>query len=562
MDNDFFTPPPTYPTCMPPAHTPPPPPFPPVPPHTMKAVPEEEKGGESEGSLSSSSSSAGLDPSRREGAEKAASERRRRRSSHRQRDLLPPTPSTGGGGGASAGLLGGEEMRKTSPSPSSRRRSRSGCHGVRMPYSAEPLPKWSDYWDVCEDIHPFPSNPKDSFRVYRSGDSGPLIFFLHGGSHTSLSWSLVVKALGKNVRCIAYDCRGHGETRCEDETDFSAETLVSDGLAVIHYYINQIYKEVHGVTFDQEKARKEEEQRKNGELKGDDRSSSSSSSTGTPPTTCSPYILPLGALPGQKRSLDPCIIIVGHSMGGAIATRIAASGRLPAIHGLVVLDVVEGTALAALPHMQNFIKKLPVVFTSPREGVQWAIRSGTLKNEESARISMPSQLVQKRRKDVKDLLKKEITPGHEEDVIWTWRTDLSKTEPYWDGKYTQEEEEKGRERETIQLIYFFSFLPSSFNLSPLILSFSFLFVFSEGWFRGMSSLFLQARCAKVLICAGNDRLDRELMIAHMQGKFQVHLVPASGHVVEEDQPQEVATVLMNFVMRYHLDQPSVFPWRT
>lgn len=59
----------------------------------------------------------------------------------------------------------------------------------------------------------------------------------------------------------------------------------------------------------------------------------------------------------------------------------------------------------------------------------------------------------------------------------------------------------------------------------------------------MSSSFLQARCAKVLICAGNDRLDRELMIAHMQGKFQVHLVPASGHVVEVSYAARSTTLL-------------------
>lgn len=68
--------------------------------------------------------------------------------------------------------------------------------------------------------------------------------------------------------------------------------------------------------------------------------------------------------------------------------------------------------------MENFIKKLPVVFSSPREAVQWALRSGTLKNEESARISVPSQLVQKRRKDLKELLKKDIAPGHEDDLVW------------------------------------------------------------------------------------------------------------------------------------------------
>ncbi|EPT29626.1 chain a, pp2a-specific methylesterase apo form (pme), putative [Toxoplasma gondii ME49] len=442
MDNDFFLPPPTYPTCMPPAHTPPPPASPP-PSHVMKAVLEERD--------------------EEEGIERSS----RGRGKHSRNELNPADPA--------------KDERAANAASRGKGRSRSR--------SVEPLLKWSDYWEVQEDIHPT-ENPNDSFRVYRSGSEGPICFFLHGGGHTALSWSLVAKALGPQVRCIAYDARGHGDTRCEEDTDFSAARLVSDGLAVVEFYCRQIYESIHKTKWAEAPAAEA----------GDSKA-------------CSPFI-PVAPLPGLKRSADPCIIIVGHSMGGAIATRIAASGKLPALHGLVVVDVVEGTAMAALPHMASFIKRLPTVFTSPREAVCWAIRSGTLKNEESARVSLPSQLVQTRRRDVRDILKKEISPGHEDDVVWTWRTDLAKTQPFW-----------------------------------------------EGWFDGMSSLFLQARCTKVLICAGNDRLDRELMIAHMQGKFQVQLVPYSGHVVEEDQPQEVANVLLNFISRYRLDQSSVQPWR-
>lgn len=38
-------------------------------------------------------------------------------------------------------------------------------------------------------------------------------------------------------------------------------------------------------------------------------------------------------------------VVFRFSMGGAIATRMAASGRIPQLHGLMVLDVVEGTKL-------------------------------------------------------------------------------------------------------------------------------------------------------------------------------------------------------------------------
>ncbi len=38
----------------------------------------------------------------------------------------------------------------------------------------------------------------------------------------------------------------------------------------------------------------------------------------------------------------PKIILVGHSMGGAIAVHVAASGAIKNLAGLVVIDVVEG----------------------------------------------------------------------------------------------------------------------------------------------------------------------------------------------------------------------------
>jgi len=53
------------------------------------------------------------------------------------------------------------------------------------------------------------------------------------------------------------------------------------------------------------------------------------------------------------------------------------------------------------------------------------------------------------------------------------------------------------------------------------------------WFMGLSKNFLQARTARLLVLAGTDRLDKELMIGQMQGKFQMVVVPNVGHMVHE-----------------------------
>ena len=54
-----------------------------------------------------------------------------------------------------------------------------------------------------------------------------------------------------------------------------------------------------------------------------------------------------------------------------------------------------------------------------------------------------------------------------------------------------------------------------------------------GWFTGLSSKFLASRTARLLVLAGTERLDKELMIGQMQGKFQLVVIPGVGHMVHE-----------------------------
>jgi protein phosphatase methylesterase 1 len=149
----------------------------------------------------------------------------------------------------------------------------------------------------------------------------------------------------------------------------------------------------------------------------------------------------------------PQIVLIGHSLGGAVVTDAANKGLLGnKLLGFGVLDVVEGSAMETLGHMHTYLASRPKSFPSLPAAIEWHIRSRTLRNPQSARASVPSLLLQ--------------TP----DGRWAWRTDLASTEPYW-----------------------------------------------ENWFTGMSSKFLSGRGAKLLLLAGTDRLDKELMIGQMQG---------------------------------------------
>ena len=49
---------------------------------------------------------------------------------------------------------------------------------------------------------------------------------------------------------------------------------------------------------------------------------------------------------------------------------------VPALEGLAVIDVVEGTARAALPHMAAVLAARPSAFPSLRAALDWAKRSG------------------------------------------------------------------------------------------------------------------------------------------------------------------------------------------
>ncbi|KAL8842403.1 MAG: hypothetical protein Q9170_000531 [Blastenia crenularia] len=158
----------------------------------------------------------------------------------------------------------------------------------------------------------------------------------------------------------------------------------------------------------------------------------------------------------------PDLILVGHSLGGPIVTDIASKGTLgSSVLGYAVFDVVEGSAMDALQKMNLYLATRPTSFLSLASGIEWHTRSRTLRNTTSARVSVPSLMYRK----------PSPNPAIPDSKPWRWRTDLSATEHYW-----------------------------------------------ENWFTGLSKKFLEAKGGKLLILAGTDRLDKELMIGQMQGE--------------------------------------------
>ena len=200
-----------------------------------------------------------------------------------------------------------------------------------------PLP-WSDYFQSKETIkipNHKDSSVTDEFNVYICGDNSadsdcPLILLLHGGGFSGLSWALFSKEIEKrckNCQIVAPDLRGHGDTVIApeggDESDWSTETQCKDVAAIAKVILNK---------------------RKN-----------------------------------TDANTEVPVVIVGHSMGGAIATHISKGNYIPSLVSLVVIDVVEGTALAALPVMKNILRARPRGFESVEDAIDWAVQTGHIR---------------------------------------------------------------------------------------------------------------------------------------------------------------------------------------
>ena len=169
-------------------------------------------------------------------------------------------------------------------------------------------------------------------------------------------------------------------------------------------------------------------------------------------------------------------------MGGGIAVHIASHPEMrDRIKGLIVIDVVEGSALESLNVMMNVLQRKPQEFYDYQEAIDWSVDSHLLLNRASAKISIPDQLVMK-------------------DDMLVWRTNLFKSQPYW-----------------------------------------------EGWYKNMSKHFLESSAIKLLLLAGRERLDTPLTIGHMQGKFQLILMNGLGHYLHEDAPQEVSIYIFGVI---------------
>ncbi len=78
------------------------------------------------------------------------------------------------------------------------------------------------------------------------------------------------------------------------------------------------------------------------------------------------------------------------------------------------------------------------------------------------------------------------------------------------------------------------------------------FLLNSGWFKGLSTSFLSIHIPKILLTAEKERLDKELTIAQMQGKFKLSVVHNVGHSVQEDDYKATARIFYQFIKDFRI----------
>lgn len=221
------------------------------------------------------------------------------------------------------------------------------------------------------------------------------------------------------------------------------------------------------------------------------------------------------------------LFFLGHSLGGSVLTKVlykyskkteevSSEFQLDLqyakfIKGLIMVDIVEETAIRALDFMDGYLNSIPQSFQSLQTAIDWHISHQLIYNRNSCRYSIPPLLTQ----------------AKTEQSGYTFVIDLKKTEQYW-----------------------------------------------HEWFLGLSSEFISipSSVSKLLVLANNDLLDKNLIIGQMQGKYQLIVFRTNdlnlenimstttttisvkdckeiSHFIQEDIPNKFAISLLEFVER-------------
>lgn len=137
---------------------------------------------------------------------------------------------------------------------------------------------------------------------------------MHGAGMCALSFAATAKEIRKFAKVVAFDFRGHGYSKHpEGDDDMSIETLVNDAVTFIDFLM--------------------------------------------------------------EKYPNHTFILMGHSLGGSVVAKagkvIESNPEYARIRGLIVIDVSEGVAMEALPHMKQILSNKPKKFKKIDDAIRW-----------------------------------------------------------------------------------------------------------------------------------------------------------------------------------------------
>ncbi|KAH7824500.1 putative protein phosphatase methylesterase 1 [Monocercomonoides exilis] len=346
----------------------------------------------------------------------------------------------------------------------------------------------TDCFDSFEDV----IIERNSFRVYKAGTEGVCFVLIHGAGLCAMEWGLFTRLVKGKAQVLAIDLRGHGHTYTENDEQMDLQTLVDDVVSVV----NKV-------------------------------------------------------LPAHHEGL----CLMGHSLGGSIAISVAHQGHLTSpLRGLFVIEVAEGTAMDSLSSMDGILASRPVQFPSMLAASKWVCPNLT-RNFLSATLTTPFLFAPA---PTGTLLPHSCTDVFKSPDGKASSSESSKKEEVGSEESKESAEkttETAKESTASKNLEPFTSFADCLNQPGKVVWRAHLFEtkpFWHGWYFGMNKRFLSTPVPKVLIVADIDRLDKDMNIANMQGKFQFNIIPNTGHHIHEDAPERLASIACLFLERYSL----------
>lgn len=211
--------------------------------------------------------------------------------------------------------------------------------------------------------------------------------------------------------------------------------------------------------------------------------------------------------------------------------------------------------------MVGVINGRPTSFRSAQEAVSWALRTGMSKNAAAAAVSIPSQLLpQSQVSTLQQQPPSSSSSGQAPPPPVFGAPRAADAAASSSSSLGVIAEAGASSSEAGASPWGAPPLPSSSaGAPPLVWRTPLLQThkFWTGWYQGLSAAFLKCPAPKMLLLAGTDRLDKELTIGQMQGRFQLQVMPQAGHAIHEDEPLKAAEHLLAFLKRFRIGEPPM-----